>query len=204
MELVSYTPIEDRFFAKVIKTDTCWLWSKGHTGTGYTTFANPWGKSGHAASFVIHKGPIPQNHQIDHLCSNPGCVNPTHLEAVTPQQDAARKKIRNRWRGWNTHCRRGHELDDHTTLWRANGKGRQCRVCIRDRQSEWQVRNGLSAFKLGKEGVRPNNTLKHKHLYLLTAADYEAAALTIEFLEVFWACDSMIRHGDRETQAKVA
>lgn len=199
MEVVN--DIHSRFYAKVIQTGTCWFWNAGHTKAGYTTFSNPWGNSGHAASYVLHKGPIPEWHQIDHLCSNPGCVNPAHLEAVTPAQDAARKKIRNRWRGWNTHCRAGHMLDDHTTQWRANGLGRQCRVCQRARQSEHAVRNGKTPHGLGN---RPNGSLKYKHLYLLTAADYEAANLSIEFLEVFWACDTMIRHGDRETTAKAA
>jgi hypothetical protein len=199
MKLVS--DIHSRFYTKVKQSDGCWQWDASLSAAGYAVFSSPWGNSGHIASYVIHKGPVPEGHQIDHLCSNPSCTNPGHLDAVTPAQDAARKKIRNRWRGWNTHCRRGHLMDDHTTHWRSNGKGRQCRVCQRARQSEHAVRNGMTPYKLGN---RPNSSLKYKPLYLLTAADYEAANLTLEFLEVFWACDSMVRHGDRDTTAKVA
>ena len=36
------------------------------------------------------RGPIPEGMQIDHLCRLPACVNPDHLEVVTPTQNVRR------------------------------------------------------------------------------------------------------------------
>lgn len=34
--------------------------------------------------------PIPPGHQVDHLCFVPPCVEPSHLEAVTPAENRSR------------------------------------------------------------------------------------------------------------------
>lgn len=35
-------------------------------------------------------GPIPTGHHIDHLCRMTRCIRPSHLEAVTPTENARR------------------------------------------------------------------------------------------------------------------
>jgi hypothetical protein len=35
-------------------------------------------------------GPVPEGLELDHLCRNPPCVNPAHLEPVTHQQNMQR------------------------------------------------------------------------------------------------------------------
>lgn len=189
------TEREDAFFAKVNKTDTCWFWTGSLTKAGYGSFGGFGRSTAYAVSYIHHKGPIPENSQLDHLCSNPSCVNPAHLEAVTFVENQARRKIRMRWRGWPTHCKVGHVMDDLNTFWRSNGTGRQCRRCLRKRQSESSVRKGGKAYGYGEV----NGTLKNKHLYELTSEDYERANLSEWLIEVFFACDDMRRHGERET-----
>jgi hypothetical protein len=39
-------------------------------------------------------GPIPEGMEVDHLCFNPGCCNPAHLEAVTPAENKRRSLAR--------------------------------------------------------------------------------------------------------------
>lgn len=162
----------------------CWEWT-GPQGTGgYATLKSI---GAHRVSYTLHKGPIPIDRQIDHLCSNRICINPHHLDAVTISQDSARKKIRNRWRGWATHCKAGHELNDETTLWKLNGQGRQCRVCQYERQREYWARQGKPAKS--SKGLRKNPTLKNKHLFNITTEEYDLADFDERFLEVFFACD---------------
>jgi hypothetical protein len=195
------TDREALFYARLSTTDPdeCWLWTGSRRKVyGYGMFEWEGQSQAHRASYAHFKGPIPPNTQIDHLCSNPPCVNPSHLEAVDLVTDGARKKIRNRWRGWPTHCKAGHLMDDLNTHWRANGTGRQCRTCQRARQNEWALRNGRKAAE-GKLG--PNHSLKNKHLYDLTAEDYERAQITEHLIEVFWRHDTGAGYGSRYTEA---
>lgn len=82
-----YTPPEVRFWAKVNKTDGCWLWTGAthRQGTGKTHGVFSWsGKqsTAHRFSWELHFGPIPEGLNVLHNCPNgdePHCVNPAHL-----------------------------------------------------------------------------------------------------------------------------
>lgn len=76
-------PAEDRFWPRVNKTETCWLWT-GPLFDGYGRI-----KIGgqlnyvHRLSYEWVHGPVPAGHLVDHVCRNRGCVNPDHLQVVT-------------------------------------------------------------------------------------------------------------------------
>lgn len=77
------------FWAKVHKTDSCWLWTATDDGHGYGHFQA--GTNRHnARSVKAHRwayedlvGPIPEGMVLDHLCHVPRCVNPDHLRVVS-------------------------------------------------------------------------------------------------------------------------
>lgn len=48
----------------------------------------------HVASWELVNGPIPVGLEIDHLCNNPACVHPGHLEPVTHQENCRRRAER--------------------------------------------------------------------------------------------------------------
>src|SRR3990167_8685819 len=60
----------------------CWLW-KGHcnseTGYGYFRYNNGQRVAPRFAYMALI-GPIPPGAILDHLCREPSCVNPIHLE----------------------------------------------------------------------------------------------------------------------------
>ena len=71
-------------------TEGCWLWIGSKNAWGYGSFKSFAGRYAHRFSYSIFKGPIPEGHMLDHLCRNPGCVNPRHLEPVTSKENCHR------------------------------------------------------------------------------------------------------------------
>lgn len=127
-------PVE-RFWSKVIKTDGCWLWAGGKDWDGYGIFGVH-GKSyrAHRYAYELLVAPIPRDLQLDHLCRTPSCVNPAHLEAVTPRVNSRRSNSPSGVNAKATHCVRGHPFDRDNTKW-VQGK-RQCRTCARMRDAQ--------------------------------------------------------------------
>lgn len=91
-------PFEDRFWAKVDKDADCWEWrgSRNHKGYGLARRRDGKGIQAHRLAYELTVGPIPEGLEIDHLCVNRGCVNPSHLEPVTHTENIRRGYARRR------------------------------------------------------------------------------------------------------------
>jgi hypothetical protein len=82
-------PLVDRFWQRVQKTDSCWLWIGARKeprrsqplGYGRIVLTNAPLKYGyaHRLSWEINVGKIPKGKKVLHKCDNPPCVNPDHL-----------------------------------------------------------------------------------------------------------------------------
>jgi hypothetical protein len=111
----------------------CWVW-KGPVAT------NGYGKAAickkpvlpHRAFYEHFKGPIAPGMQIDHLCKNKLCVNPAHLDQVTPRENTLRGDGPAARNAKKTHCLAGHELAGSNLYVTPDGR-RQCRTCQRNR-----------------------------------------------------------------------
>ena len=144
-------PIDERFWAQVDKRadDECWPWVGAFDSHGYGHFRIGGRRrtGAHRFSYQLLVGPIPSRFQIDHLCRNPACVNPAHLEAVTRRVNAARGVGFVATNMRKTHCKNGHEFTPENTYWRVHemGEARGCRACTREAQRRYQARKLAAA-----------------------------------------------------------
>lgn len=79
--------VEERFWAKVRKTETCWLWTGGKSD-GYGRLSIKGAPiQAHRISFEWEYGGIPLGMKVDHLCLVRHCVRPSHLRLATVKQN---------------------------------------------------------------------------------------------------------------------
>jgi hypothetical protein len=69
----------------------CWLWSsaKNRRGYGRARLCDN-NQQAHNIVYKLLVGPIPQGLILDHLCTNPSCVNPSHLQPINQCENVRR------------------------------------------------------------------------------------------------------------------
>lgn len=142
MDVIFTVEFQARFWAKVNKDapNGCWEWNACLIrGYGQVNVGKKKRARAHRVSYLMAIGPIPDGFEIDHLCRNTKCVNPDHLEAVTPRVNTLRSEGITAKNARKTHCPQGHPYDLANTRIRADGY-RECRECKRQAWGDWKRR----------------------------------------------------------------
>lgn len=128
-----------RLAARCRMEGDCIVWLGAQNGNGYGVIAiNRKNQYVHRVTYQMFVGEIPPGMDIDHLCRNRRCINPSHLEATTHRENV--------WRGNSPKiviarsgiCGAGlHELSGDNVMIQARGY-RRCRECAR---ASWRNRS---------------------------------------------------------------
>lgn len=135
--------VTSRFWEKVDKSGECWLWTACVVNK-YGQFAIKHGRRtlAHRFAYEATVGPIPEGTQLDHLCRNPLCVRPSHLEVVTPLENTRRGMSPTTILRRSGRCRRGHSLADAYAY--PDGT-RHCRVCRSQYNRDWKAARAVAS-----------------------------------------------------------
>jgi hypothetical protein len=128
------TPVYTRMMQRVsVDTNTgCWNFDGAKGGSmGYGVLQR--GRRGegliraHHVSWLHYRGDIPNDRVIDHICNNPACVNPDHLQAITNRENILRGNSIAARNARKTCCPRCQGEYTQTNA------GRKCVPCSRNR-----------------------------------------------------------------------
>jgi hypothetical protein len=130
---------EVRFFNYTSQQGDCWIWTGG-TSRGYGHFWN--GRKiikAHRWAYEYFCVQLPAGLELDHLCRVTLCVNPWHLDPVTPKVNILRSNSPSAMSARRDVCIYGHPLES-TPLQRI------CRICRREASRRYKAAHrGVSA-----------------------------------------------------------
>lgn len=88
--------VEERLMSQTVYEHGCWV--RGRSKTHAYITVNGETMSAYRLAYELFVGPIPLGMWIDHMCRNHRCINPLHLEPVTPSETARRRAVSGRGR----------------------------------------------------------------------------------------------------------
>jgi len=158
----------------------CWNWKKrikkAAYDSGYGNYSlkcvidgGNWFRSipAHRLVYTVHCGQIPDGLDLDHLCRNTRCVNPDHLEPVTPQENIRRALSYKR--GTKECCPRGHVLAAENlgnSAWQSF-----CRTCRNEGAKKRRIRDEQSYTPIPRDAQKRNQFDRKILAKLLAAID---------------------------------
>jgi len=141
-----------RFYSyiKINPKSKCWEWQRYITKDGYGQYYFDF-KLGYAHRFAYEyfKGTLQNNQHIHHTCENSICVNPDHLEQLSPKEHIRKTPLHN---AKKTHCPQGHEYTSENTYFYS--AGRRCKKCLKLHHHNYYHKDIEESRRLHNNSVR--------------------------------------------------
>lgn len=128
----------------------CWVWIGYRSRQGYAKFQVVLGEMrtrvGHRWLYEHFYGSVPEGLELDHLCENRACVNPSHLDPVTHSVNISRRLDR------KGVCKNGHDLtkDDSYSVYKDGH--RRCNGCSKLNRDKTRAK-AKAKSKLSSESI---------------------------------------------------
>lgn len=74
-----------------VNENGCWIWDRALNPRGYGSV--PGAGLAHRWVYEHERGPVSSELDLDHLCRNPSCVNPAHLDPVPHAVNCQRGRL---------------------------------------------------------------------------------------------------------------
>lgn len=165
------TQLLTKIFSHItIDANGCWLWNSHDVGRYGLIRWNKVVYSTHRLMYCLFVEQIELPLHCDHLCRVPSCVNPAHLEAVSPRENYLRGRGPSAQNARKTHCIKGHPLSGDNLRITPEGH-RVCRTCRnltgvqQNRKKGYGVRRDNSKFCQYGHEYTPDNLYVHPRGY---------------------------------------
>lgn len=122
-----------------VSSDGCWKWTGALDEDGYGRHRSVW---------TEFNGPVPSGMVLHHRCHTRSCVNPDHLELITPSEHTLlhlrlqpeRKRLLGDIKASKTHCPSGHPYSGDNLVYDSHSGARRCRECTNAKTARYRAR----------------------------------------------------------------
>jgi hypothetical protein len=168
-----------RFLSKIaVEEGGCWRWTASKAPDGYGRMSlreiTKQPVQAHSLSYRLAVGAIPKGNHLHHKreaptnCIGPSCVNPAHMECITPSRHIDVTPCPSGLNRKKTHCKYGHEFTPENTYLVKNG--RACKACVKRKdRARTERRRANRKPKELKQFCIKGHPLSGDNLYLYKA-----------------------------------
>lgn len=118
----------------ILMANGCWIYDSARPGHyARVNIGGGQSRPAHAVTWEHYNGPVPDGLELDHLCREPRCINPLHVEPVPHRVNVLRGESPLIVLHREQRCAKGHPASESYRR-RDTGRVVFCRTCRNERR----------------------------------------------------------------------